>query len=60
MELEAKMLMMASFKGGKNSTDPRRCTAHSTDGDFEFLTGQLARLIIESDNPFTPRKKPCS
>src|SRR4030095_6462896 len=28
-----------------------------TDGDFEFLTGQLARLIIESDNPFTPRQK---
>jgi hypothetical protein len=29
----------------------------ATDGDFEFLTGQLARLIIESDNPATPRKK---
>ena len=29
----------------------------ATDGDFEFLTGQLARLIIESDNPFTPRQK---
>jgi hypothetical protein len=27
------------------------------DGDFEFLTGQLARLIIESDNPFTPWQK---
>ncbi len=29
----------------------------ATDGDFEFLTAQLARLIIESDNPFTPRQK---
>jgi len=29
----------------------------ATDGDFEFLTGQLARLIIESDNLFTPRQK---
>jgi hypothetical protein len=29
----------------------------ATDGDFEFLTGQLARLVIESDNPFTPRQK---
>jgi hypothetical protein len=29
MELEAKILTMASFKGGENSTDPRRCTAHS-------------------------------
>jgi hypothetical protein len=31
--------------------------AGATDGDFEFLTGQLARLIIESGNPFTPRQK---
>ena len=31
--------------------------AGATDADFEFLTGQLARLIIESDNPFTPRQK---
>jgi hypothetical protein len=31
--------------------------AGATDRDFEFLTGQLARLIIESDNPFTPRQK---
>jgi hypothetical protein len=29
----------------------------ATEGDFEFLTGQLARLIIESDNPLTPRQK---
>jgi hypothetical protein len=29
MELEDKILTMASFKGGENSTDPRRCTAHS-------------------------------
>jgi len=32
--------------------------AGATDGDFEFLTGQLVRLIIESDNPFTPGKRP--
>jgi hypothetical protein len=25
-----KYLTMASFKGGENSTDPRRCTAHSS------------------------------
>jgi hypothetical protein len=31
--------------------------AGATDSDFEFLTAQLARLIIESDNPFTPRQK---
>ncbi len=31
--------------------------AGATDGDLEFLTGQLVRLIIESDNPFTPRQK---
>lgn len=31
--------------------------AGATDGDFEFLTGHLARLIIESDNPFTPWQK---
>jgi hypothetical protein len=30
MGLEAKILTMASFKGGENSTDPRRCTAHSS------------------------------
>ena len=29
----------------------------ATDGDFEFLTGQLARLIIESDNPLTAPQK---
>jgi hypothetical protein len=29
----------------------------ATAGDFELLTGQLARLVIESDNPFTPRQK---
>ncbi len=29
----------------------------ATDADFEFLTGQLVRLIIESGNPFTPREK---
>ena len=31
--------------------------AGATDGDFEFLTGQLARLVIESDNPLTARQK---
>lgn len=36
----------------------RHLTARgATDADFEFLTGQLVRLIIESDNPFTPRHK---
>jgi hypothetical protein len=29
----------------------------ATEGDFEFLTAQLVRLIIESGNPFTPRQK---
>ena len=29
----------------------------ATDADFEFLTGQLVRLVIESGNPFTPRQK---
>jgi hypothetical protein len=29
MELEDKIPIMASFKGGESSTDPRRCTAHS-------------------------------
>lgn len=29
----------------------------ATEGDFEFLTGQLARLIIESGNPFSPWQK---
>ena len=29
----------------------------ATDGDFEFLTGQLARLVIESDNPLSARQK---
>ncbi len=29
----------------------------ATDADFEFLTGHLVRLVIESDNPFTPRQK---
>jgi len=31
--------------------------AGATGGDFEFLTEELVRLIIESDNPFTPRQK---
>ena len=29
----------------------------AAEGDFEFLTGQLARLVIESGNPLTPRQK---
>ncbi len=29
----------------------------ATDADFEFLTGQLVRLVIESGNPFAPRQK---
>ena len=40
----------------------RRLRSHlaaegATEGDFELLTGQLARLVIESGNPFTPRQK---
>jgi hypothetical protein len=40
----------------------RRLRQHLTadgaiEADFEFLTGQLVRLIIESGNPFTPRQK---
>jgi hypothetical protein len=31
--------------------------AGATDADFEFLTGQLARLVIESNNPFLPGQK---
>ena len=31
--------------------------AGATDDDFEFLTAQLARLVIESSNPFAPRQK---
>jgi len=31
--------------------------AGATDADFEFLTGQLVRLVIESNNPFLPRQK---
>jgi hypothetical protein len=31
--------------------------AGASDEDFELLTGQLARLVIESDNPFTPGQK---
>jgi len=31
--------------------------AGATDADFEFLTGQLVSLVIESNNPFTPRQK---
>jgi hypothetical protein len=29
----------------------------ATEADFELLTGQLVRLVIESDNPFTSRQK---
>ena len=36
----------------------RQLTAEgATEEDFEFLTGELVRLIIESGNPFTPRQK---
>lgn len=31
--------------------------AGATDADFEFLTGELARFVIESNNPFSPRQK---
>ena len=29
----------------------------ATDADFGFLTGQLVRLVVESDNPPEPREK---
>ena len=53
----APLLDSANGPGLYHSLRTHLTAAGATDGDFEFLTGQLARLIIESDNPFTPRQK---
>ena len=53
----APRLDAANGPGLYHSLRTHLAAAGATDGDFEFLTGQLARLIIESDNPFTPRQK---
>src|SRR4029450_13798083 len=39
---------MASFKGGENSTDPRRCTAHSSQ------TGKRCKKCVDSRWPNLP------
>ena len=54
---EAPLLDAANGPSLYHSLRTHLTAAGATDGDFEFLTGQLARLIIESDNPFTPRQK---
>jgi len=54
---EAPLLDATSGPGLYHRLRTHLTAAGATDGDFEFLTGQLARLIIESDNPFTPRQK---
>jgi len=54
---EAPLLDAANGPGLYHRLRTHLTAAGATDGDFEFLTGQLARLIIESDNPFTPRQK---
>jgi hypothetical protein len=54
---EAPLLDATSGPGLYHRLRAHLTAAGATDGDFEFLTGQLARLIIESDNPFTPRQK---
>jgi hypothetical protein len=53
----APLLDAASGPGLYRSLRTHLAAAGATDRDFEFLTGQLARLVIESDNPFTPRQK---
>jgi hypothetical protein len=54
---EAPLLDASNGPGLYHRLRTHLTAAGATDGDFEFLTGQLARLIIESDNPFTPRQK---
>jgi len=54
---EAPLLDAANGPGLYHRLRALLTAAGATDDDFEFLTGQLARLIIESDNPFTPRQK---
>src|SRR5512144_2166988 len=53
----APLLDATNGPGLYHSLRTHLTAAGATDGDFEFLTGQLARLIIESDNPFAPRQK---
>ena len=54
---EAPRLDATNGPGLYNRLRTHLTAAGATDRDFEFLTGQLARLIIESDNPFAPRQK---
>jgi hypothetical protein len=54
---EAPLLDATNGPGLYHRLRTQLTAAGATDGDFEFLTGELARLIIESDNPFTPRQK---
>jgi hypothetical protein len=54
---EAPRLDATNGRGLYHRLRAHLTAAGATDGDFEFLTGQLARLVIESDNPFTPRQK---
>jgi hypothetical protein len=54
---EAPVLDVANGPAVYHRLRTHLTAAGATDGDFEFLTGQLARLIIESDNPFTPWQK---
>jgi hypothetical protein len=54
---DAPRLDATNGPGVYNRLRTHLTAAGASDRDFEFLTGQLARLIIESDNPFTPRQK---
>ena len=54
---EAPVLDATSGPGLYHRLRARLTAAGATNDDLEFLTGQLARLIIESDNPFAPRQK---
>jgi hypothetical protein len=54
---EAPLLDATNGPGLYHRLRTHLTAAGATEGDFEFLTGQLARLIIESNNPFTPRQK---
>jgi len=54
---DAPQLDATNGPGVYNRLRTHLTAAGATDRDFEFLTGQLARLIIESGNPFTPRQK---
>jgi hypothetical protein len=54
---EAPMLDTASGAALYQRLRTHLAAEGATEGDFELLTGQLARLIIESGNPFTPQQK---